>query len=65
MESHQKLLCKEKRISRIIFLYEVIRSMKFYLKMAVQSMLDNRLKKTTKQNKALIDEIPATHCRII
>jgi putative Holliday junction resolvase len=28
--------------------------------MAVQSMLDNRLKKKQRQNKALIDEISAT-----
>jgi putative Holliday junction resolvase len=28
--------------------------------MAVQSMLDNRLKKKQQQNKALIDEISAT-----
>jgi putative Holliday junction resolvase len=28
--------------------------------MAVQSMLDNRLKKKKRQNKALIDEISAT-----
>jgi putative Holliday junction resolvase len=33
---------------------------RFTSKMAVQSMLDNRLKKKQRQNKALIDEISAT-----
>jgi putative Holliday junction resolvase len=33
---------------------------RFTSKMAVQSMLDNRLKKKKRQNKALIDEISAT-----
>ena len=33
---------------------------RFTSKMAVQSMLDSRLKKKQRQNKALIDEISAT-----